>query len=234
MILVDISSDIQNIRGIGPARAKLLSKLGIYTIKDALFYFPRDYQDLSPLTFKQGREDRTGTFPCLVTGWAVSKKVRSGIYITKLPITDGQNKGYAVFFNQPYIQKSFYPNQRLLLIGKIKKNFGSYEVSSPEWIIIKKDTPIELERIRPIYSLSKGVSQKLVRNTVKNAIKILPGLKETLPHSILNQYNLIPLEEAIKNIHFPQSFKMLEKARERFIFEELLLFQLGTAYPGII
>ncbi|HHY70176.1 MAG TPA: ATP-dependent DNA helicase RecG, partial [Thermoanaerobacterales bacterium] len=106
---------------------------------------------------------------------------------------------------------------------------SSYEVSSPEWIIIKKDTPIELERIRPIYSLSKGVSQKLVRNTVKNAIKILPGLKETLPHSILNQYNLIPLEEAIKNIHFPQSFKMLEKARERFIFEELLLFQLGTS-----
>lgn len=225
---MNMSSDITAIKGIGPAKAKLLTKLGIYSVKDVLLYIPRDYQDLSPLTFKQGREDQTGAFPCLVTGMAVSKRVRSGIYITKLPITDGQNKGYAVFFNQPYIQKSFYPNQRLLLIGKIKKNFGSYEISSPEWIKFKKGAPIELERICPIYPLSKGISQKFIRNTVKNALKISSGPEETLPYGILEQYNLLSLEEAVKNIHFPQSFRLLERARQRFIFEELLLFQLGT------
>ena len=228
MILVDVSSDIKNIKGIGPAKAKLLSKLGIHSIEDALYYFPRDYQELSPLTFKQGREDRTGAFPCIVTGIAVTKKSRSGIYITKLPITDGKNKGYAVFFNQPYLQKTFYPNQRLLLIGKIKKNFGIYEIASPEWIKFEKNVPIEIERIRPIYSLSKGISQKLIRNTVKNALEISSGPEEILPYGILKRYNLLSLEKAIKNMHFPQSFKMLEKARERFVFEELLLFQLGT------
>jgi ATP-dependent DNA helicase RecG len=225
---MDVSSDIQNIKGIGQAKAKLLAKLGIHSIKDALYYFPRDYQELSPLTFKQGGEDRTGAFPCLVTGMAVSKKVRSGIYITKLPITDGQNTGYAVFFNQPYIQKCFFPNQRLLLIGKMKQNFGSYEITSPEWLKFEKDIPVEIERIRPIYSLSKGISQKLIRSTVKNALEISSYPEETLPFSILKRYNLLSFEEAIENIHFPQSFKMLEKARERFIFEELLLFQLGT------
>lgn len=178
---MDVSSDIKNIKGIGPAKAKLLSKLGIHSIEDALYYFPRDYQELSPLTFKQGREDRTGAFPCIVTGIAVTKKSRSGIYITKLPITDGKNKGYAVFFNQPYLQKTFYPNQRLLLIGKIKKNFGIYEIASPEWIKFEKNVPIEIERIRPIYSLSKGISQKLIRNTVKNALEISSGPEEILP-----------------------------------------------------
>lgn len=227
-MFMDVSSDVKNIKGIGPARAKLLSKLGIYTIRDVLFYFPRDYQDMSPLTFKQGTEDETGVFPCIVTGSAVSRKTRTGIYITKLPITDGQNKGYAVFFNQPFVEKSFYPNQRLLLIGKIKKNFGIYEIASPEWIKFDKSSNAKIERIRPIYPLSKGISQNFIRNTVKNAIEKFSGLEETLPNDILSRYNLLSLEEAIKNIHFPQNFRMLEKARERFIFEELLLFQLGV------
>ncbi|NLZ52193.1 MAG: ATP-dependent DNA helicase RecG [Thermoanaerobacteraceae bacterium] len=225
---MDLSSDITNIKGIGPAKAKLLSKLGIHSIKDALFYFPRDYQDLSPLTFRQGREDQTAAFPCIVTGVAVSKKVSSGIYITKLPVFDGKNNGYAVFFNQPYLQKSFYPRQRLLLIGRIKKNFGTFEILSPDWIKLEKNKPIELEGIRPIYPLTKGVSQKLIRNTVKSAIKLTSELKETLPYSIIQQYNLLSLEDTVKNIHFPKSLKMLERARERLIFEELLLFQLST------
>jgi len=225
---VDMSSDITNIKGIGPAKAKLLSKLGIYSIRDALFNFPRDYQNLSPLTLRQGREDQTGAFPCIVTGMAVSKKIRRGLYITKLPVFDGHSKGYAVFFNQPYLQKSFYPHQRLLLIGKVKKNFGIFEILSPEWINLNKNKPIQLERIRPIYSLTKGISQSLIRNTVKSAIELTSGIEDTLPNSILKQYNLLSLEDTIKNIHFPKSFEMLEKARKRLIFEELLLFQLST------
>ncbi len=225
---MDLSSHITNVKGIGPAKAKLLSKVGIYTIKDALFYFPRDYQDLSPLTFKQGREDQKAAYPCIVTGKAVSKRVSSGLYITKVPVFDGQSHGYAVFFNQPYLQKSFYPRQRLLLIGKVQKNFGTFEISSPEWIKLDKNKPIKLERIRPIYSLTKGVSQNLIRNTVKGAIEFVSLLKETLPRSILEQYNLLSLEDAIRSIHFPKNFEMLQKARERFIFEELLLFNLST------
>jgi len=225
---LDLSADITNIKGIGPAKAKLLSRVGIYTIKDALFYFPRDYQDLFPLTLKQGKEDQTGAFPCVVIGTAENKKFANGLYITKVPIFDGQNKGYAVFFNQPYLQKSFYPRQRLLLIGKVKRNFGNFEVQCSEWIKMDKNKPIQLERIRPIYSLSKGVSQSLIRNTVRSALEFVSELKETLPDSILKKYGLLSIYDAIKNIHFPKSFELLEKARYRFIFEELLLFQLSA------
>ncbi|HHY43047.1 MAG TPA: ATP-dependent DNA helicase RecG [Thermoanaerobacterales bacterium] len=230
---MDLSADITNIKGIGPAKAKLLSKLGICSIRDALFYFPRDYQDLSPLTFKQGREDQIAAFPCIVTGNAVSKKALSGLYITKVPVFDGQNNGYAVFFNQPYLQQRFYPRQKLLLIGKVKKNFGTFEISSSEWVKLDKNKPIKLERIRPIYPLTKGVSQNLVRNTVKSALELISNLKETLPQSILRQHNLLSLEDAIKNIHFPKNFTILEKARERLIFEELLLFNLSIGLSKI-
>lgn len=226
--MLELSSSITNIKGIGPAKSKMLSKLGICTIRDALFYFPRDYQDLSPLTFRQGREDQTGAFPCIVTAFSVTKQIRRGLYVTKVPVFDGQNKGYAVFFNQPYLQNSFYPNQRLLLIGKIRKSFGDFEILCSEWMKLEKNRPIQLERVRPIYPLTKGVSQNLIRNTVKGALDFLAQLEETLPADILNRYNLLSLKDAIKNIHFPKSLEMLERARERFIFEELLLFQLST------
>ncbi len=226
---MDLNSNVQNIKGVGPARAKQLSKLDIYTIKDVLFYFPRDYLDMSPLTFKQGAEDKTGAFPCVVTGRAATTKTNSGLYITKVPVSDGQNKGYAVFFNQPFIERSFYPHQKLILIGKIRKNFGTYEISAPEWIKFEEIKQGEkLEKIRPIYPLTKGVSQNFLRSIVKNALEVVSSIGDTLPEDIIKEYNLLSLKEAIKNIHFPQSFNMLEKARQRFVFEELLLFQLSA------
>lgn len=224
---MDVLSDIKNLKGIGPARTKMLNKLDIYSIQDLLFFFPRDYIDLSPLNFKQGREDETGAFPCIVTGTAVTKRSRSGITITKVPIYDGQNNGYAVFFNQPYIAKGFYRRQRLLLIGKIRKNFGAYEISSPEVVKFQKDSIGNLDRISPIYPLTKGLSQKMMRNIIKNALNCYKNLTETLPDEILKKYNLLPIDDTIHNIHFPQNFSYLKRAQERLVFEELLLFQLG-------
>lgn len=223
---MDILSPIRTIKGIGPAREKLLSKLGIETIRDALVFFPRDYIDLSPLNFSQGEKNIPNAFPCMVIGFAKSKRVRRGLYITKLPITDGQNRGYAVFFNQPYISKAFYRGDKLLLYGKIDKNFGQYEITSPQWIKIKKNKPIDINRITPVYSLTKGLSQKIMRNLMRNVIRAKPKMPEILPKTLLEKHKLLPIDVAIKNIHFPQSFDLLRRARYRFVFQELLMFQL--------
>lgn len=223
---MDILSPIETIKGVGPARKRLLSKLGIETIKDALLFFPRDYIDLSPLNFKQGKEDVPGAFPCMVIGFAKTKIVRRGLYITKLPITDGQNRGYAVFFNQPYIHKNFYRGDKLLLYGKIKKNFGQFEIISPEWIKFKKGILADLNRIMPVYSLTKGLSQKTMRKLMRNVISAACNLTEVLPESMIKKYGLLPIEDAIKNIHYPQNISMLKRAKFRFVFQELLIFQL--------
>lgn len=224
---LDILSPIETIKGVGPARKRLLSKLGIETIKDALLFFPRDYIDLSPLNFKQGKEDAPGAFPCIVIGFAKTKRVKRNLYITKLPITDGQNKGYAVFFNQPYIYKNFYRGDKLLLYGKLKKNFGQFEIISPEWIKFKKGKSIHLNRIMPVYPLTKGLSQKIMRKLIKNILKAKPKLIEIFPQPIIKKYKLLSISDAIRNIHYPQNFSLLKKARYRFVFQELLLFQLA-------
>ncbi|HHW02925.1 MAG TPA: ATP-dependent DNA helicase RecG [Thermoanaerobacterales bacterium] len=224
-----LSSEIKNIKGVGPARAKLLNRLGIKTIEDVLFFFPRDYLDLTPLKFSQGSEEKIGVFPCIVKDSAVEKRAKSQIRITLVPVFDGKNNGHAVFFNQPYISRSFRRGDRLLLIGKVRRNYGEYEIISPEWQKFDKNNPIVIDKISPIYPLTKGLSQKVLRQVVKNALIEISEIREILPGDIIKRFNLISRKEALNNIHFPESFKMLERARTRLIFEELLLFQLAMA-----
>ena len=194
VIELDISSNVQCVKGIGPVRAKLLSKLGITSIEDALWYFPRDYLDLSPLNFKQGKAEKIGAFPCIVTGPCNNKKAKSGIYVTKLPVTDGRNRGYAVFFNQPFISKTLYKGDRLLLIGRIKKAAGEYELSNPQWIKFQRGRPIEIDRISPVYSLTKGLSQKVMRQIMREMLGSSRVLEEVLPQELIEKYNLMPVE----------------------------------------
>lgn len=223
---MNLLSEIKTIKGVGPARAAMLEKLGIKTIEDALFFFPRDYLDLTPLNFSQGSEEKAGTFPCIVTDSAVEKKAKSGIRITLVPVFDGKNKGHAVFFNQPYIKNSFRRGDRIILTGKVRKNYGEYEIINPEWRRFD-ELPIEFDRICPVYSLTKGLSQKVLRKIMKNILRECSEIPEILPDEIIERFELISRKEALKNIHFPRSFKMLEKSRDRFIFEEILLFQLA-------
>lgn len=226
MITLDILSPIQVVKGIGPARAQKLSKLGINLIKDALMYFPRDYIDLLPLNFRQGKEDKQGAYPCIVTGYPNTTRAKSGIYLTKIPITDGQNRGYAVFFNQPYIGKNFYRGDRLLLLGKITKDFGTYDIIVSEWVKFKTNKSIDIDKICPIYPLTKGISQKMMRSLVKRILQQRPNVPEILPNAILKKHKLMSINDAIYNMHFPKSFFLLKKAQHRFVFEELLIFQL--------
>jgi ATP-dependent DNA helicase RecG len=227
IILFDVLADILTIKGIGPARAQLFLKMGVRTVNDLLLFFPRDYLDLTPLSFRQGREDKTGAFPCIVSGKVYSKKVKSGMYISKLPITDGKNNGFAVFFNQPFIEKNFHKGQRLLIIGKMKKIMGEFQISSPEWMDLKKIDENEIGPILPIYPLTKGLSQRIVRKVMKNVIEDLREVDEVIPECVLKNHSLMSLNTALRNIHFPKDFLTLKRARERFAFQELLIFQLS-------
>lgn len=226
---MNLSADIQSVKGVGPARAKLLAKLGISLVKDALFLFPRDYIDMAPLKFSQGVSDKVGAFPCIVTGRAVNKRAKSGMVITKLPVTDGNTTCSVVFFNQPYIEHNFKRGDRLLLIGKVDKNYGEFVISSPMWKRLDDKTKLELERFYPIYPLTKGLSQNVLRTLIKEILKEKPMIPEILPENLLQVYKLLHRDEAIRNIHFPQSQEILLKARERLAFDELLIFQLAMA-----
>lgn len=222
---LELSSIIDSVKGVGPARAALLHKLGIKTVHDALFYFPRDYIDMTPLNFSQGSEEKAYAFPCVVSGSAIEKIAKSGIRIVLVPVFDGKNRGHAVFFNQPYIKHNFRKGEKVIFIGKVRKNYGEYEIVNPEWQKFD-ELSAEFDRIVPIYPLTKGLSQRVLRQIIKEVLTKCE-VPEILPREIIERFGLLSRKEALKNIHFPQSFKMLEKSRERFAFEEILLLQMA-------
>ncbi|MGI6484963.1 MAG: ATP-dependent DNA helicase RecG [Tepidanaerobacteraceae bacterium] len=223
--LLDLSAKLHTLKGIGPARARLFLKLGIEKVDDLLYFFPRDYVDLTPLNFKNSTENKNGAFLCTVKAKAYTKRIKPGVRISKLPVTDGKNDGYAVFFNQPFIVNNFYKGQRLLLIGKTKKIYGEFQINSPEWIDFRDVK--EVPRILPVYPLTKGLSQKIVRKTTKNVVDSIDNIEEILPEVVLKKYSLMSLTDALRSIHFPKDFNMLKKARHRLAFQEFLTFQLS-------
>ncbi|TYP59988.1 ATP-dependent DNA helicase RecG [Thermosediminibacter litoriperuensis] len=224
---MNLLSEIQYIKGVGPSRAKLLRSLGINTVMDLLHFFPRRYLDLTPLNFEQGRDDSVGAFPCLVADYGYEVLTRSKTRIVKIPVTDGRRKGSAVFFNQPYMKDAFRPGDKLVLIGKIRKNYGEYEILNPEWQKFEETDYVDYTRICPVYPLTKGLTQKIMRKIIKSVLQETLEVDEVLPKSVLKEYRLMPKASALRNIHFPESWEELKKAQERFAFEELLLFQLA-------
>jgi len=216
--------DISVLSGIGTGRAKQLLEIGIRTVADLLRFLPRDYEDRSVIT------PINELIPGAVyTVRATIAAEGENVNFNKLVITKIQIEGnlQLVWFGQPYLKRAFKKHEEYLFTGRVTESYGRLQMESPEY---EKAADINLSagRIVPVYTLPKGISQKMFRKWVKAALDV--GLKEIEEH----------LQEAIQNIHFPESNEHFYNARRRLVFEELFLMQLallhikGARQPGII
>ncbi len=223
-----LDSEVRYIKGVGPKVAKLLSSLGIETIGDLLYSPPRNYEDrrnIKPIAnLKEGEE-------VLIKG-KITKvqggKTRKMLSIIKILITDGTGSIYTTFFNQPFLLNIFKKGSIILLAGKVDSSYtGKLEILVRDYELV--DREIELG-IVPKYSLTEGLYQKKMRNIVREALSnYLPALEDFLPESIRSTYKLLSLKSAIYNLHFPPDIKDIKPARERLVFDEFFIFQLGLA-----
>lgn len=221
-----LQKPVQYVRGVGPQRAKYLERLGIFSIADLLYHFPREYQDrtaISPIfSYPHGE---IATVRGIVAA-AQEMHPRRGLTVTKLALRDNGGTFYAVWFNQPFVKKQYPPGSRLLITGKIDKSFRAVQIQVVDCEL--DGATLHGGRIVPIYPATENISQRFLRTVIKGALAQLTAeIKEFLPDRILDRYNLPCLPEALSQIHFPDRMKAAERARKRFIFEELFLFQLG-------
>ncbi len=227
--LSDLFIPVQYVKGIGPKLAALLAKLNVFSAYDLLYYFPRDYIDLRNLT----------KLASVGSGEQVTIKVKilnlserkARLKILTVLCTDGTGYVKAIWFNQPYLKNVLKEGEVVILHGKIQFSYGSWEMPSPEYEVLQegKET-IHSMRIIPIYSLTQKLSQKILRSRLKRALDIYDsGLIDYLDERVMNRISLLSLNEALLNIHFPEGFALLEKAKDRLIFDELfeLQFLLG-------
>ncbi|SHF20759.1 ATP-dependent DNA helicase RecG [Caldanaerobius fijiensis DSM 17918] len=211
--------ELQYIKGVGPKRVKLLNRLDIYSIEDLLYYFPRDYElrEVTPIFRLIDGEKQT--IKCKVIGIAQEIKPRKGLTITKIPVYDGTGYASLVWFNQPYKKDEFKIGSEYILTGKVSIRFGTVQILSPE---VQKSTGIV-----PIYRLTEDLSPVVMRNIIANALNEIDVVEEFFPDSFREKYGLMEIHEGLRQMHFPDSEELLEKARYRFAFEELFFLQLG-------
>ena len=215
------SDSITKIKGVGEKRARLLENIGITTVGDILRFFPRDYTDYSkPAPISELVPDDTAVFR-----GTVMKKLHPYISprysIFKLTVSDGSDTMLITFFNSKYSFDSLVEGRDYLFSGKIRGTILAKECSSPAFI------PAESENVLvPKYHLTEGLSANVLTGYVRTAFSQCQ-VSDPLPESIREKYGLAGYREALRSVHFPESYEALEKGRRRLGFEELLTLQLG-------
>ena len=223
---MDLAKDVKYIKGVGPNRVKLLNKLKIYTLKDLITYYPRDYEDRSkPKNICDCVDGEEATIEAVACGKVVETRL-SRKTMQKLLIRDETGTAIITWFNQTYLKSKFEIGKKYRFYGKINLKYGKIELTSPVFDEIDKKN--NTGRIIPIYPLTYQLTQTTLRKIMENAIKEVAGnLKESLPNEILKEYNLQDINKAIVDIHFPKKLEDFETARYRLVFEELFSTQLA-------
>ena len=238
-----LKSDVMYLKGVGPKIAYMLNKLGIYTVGDLLYYFPRKHVDYSTRT--RIRDLKVGeTTTIFGTIKAVeSFTTKNNLGVVKVRIGDGSGYLNLSFFaskankyTQERMKTQFPKGTGIMVSGLVK--FNNYDRSltldKPTYSIMDDDildpSNINMARIVPIYPLSEKLNIKTLRRAIFNTIQLFKNDIETvLPSKIIEKYNLLPKNEAIEGIHFPKNNETLQKARYTLVFEELFLIQLKLA-----
>ncbi len=219
---MDIYSDISNIEGVGNKTREKFNKIGIFTILDLLLYFPRDYTFLSKDILEDDSLERgKSVLKCRAEKYLGNAITRTGKRITTIEFLSGNKKILGKWFNSPYVTKRFTIGEEYNLLGIFKKIGNNLEVINP---IVSCNDSVE-SSIMAIYKLKDNIKNSMITRTVN---KVLDNtiIEENLPKHIINEYKLLSLNNAIREIHFPKDKENLNRAIERLKFQELFTYSL--------
>lgn len=214
---------------VGSFYAARLSKLKIETIGDLLHHYPFRYDDLSLVEAASKLEPgQTVTLQGSILD-INSTYTRSGKTIQRASFSDGSITLDVTWFNQPYLVTTLRNRNLVALSGKVKEYRGKLSLQSPQYEILNPavgKTTIHTGRLVPVYHETAGVSSRWLRSRIAPLLKSLKDLEDWLPQGVIKREGLLPLKEALKKIHFPESTEDIKAAKERLGFDELLLLQL--------
>ncbi len=219
-----LNTPIENVWKIGPFYKKKLKKLGIETLNDLFFHFPSRYEDFSNIKkIAELKENETCTIKGEIVKITNIRTFKRKMFLTEALIKDDSGTIRAVWFNQPYLTKNLKEKENIFISGKISGG----KISSPVYEKIGEREIIHTGRLVPIYPETAGISSKWIRAIIgSNIFKYQNSILEVLPKEIIEKNNFLSRQEALIQVHFPNSQELAKKARERFIFEDLFLIQL--------
>ena len=218
---------ITTIKGISTNLAARFQKLGVRTIRDLLYFFPRRHLDFSQRksisSLTEGKEETivANVWEARLTGFGKRKH-------TEAIVGDDTGNIRVVWFNNPWVAKSLKPNSRIVISGRVALFRGQHVFESPEWELEESET-IHTGRLVPLYHLTEGLRPRQTRKLIKSAVDNWAGsLVDFLPQEIKAKLNLADLPEAVSQAHFPDDVAGKNRARVRLAFDELFILQMGV------
>lgn len=229
-MLYSLSTPVLKLNGIGKARAEKLEKLGIATLRDLIYYFPRSYENRGDVkTLGMHDTDKPHSYILTVASEVHSVMVKKGMTLSKFRAFDESGSCEVVFFNSPFVKDVFH-------VGSTFRFYGKTSFSKTRRLVLTapKYEPVidgvELDEFKPIYALTDGITSKILEKHIKTAIDdLLPLIEDPIPEDVRLKYELPTLSHAIRNIHFPKDNESISRAGRRLAFDEMLYFALGIS-----
>lgn len=230
------NTNIQYLKGIGEARAKLFSKLGIETLEDLLFHFPRSLEDRREIKAISDLMDGETVCVCgSLAGEVKSYRTRGRMSVTKTMVSDGTSLMRITWFNAPYISATLKRGAEFTFYGKAVYKGQYFEMVNPvtEASTLEADFNKKTGKLLPLYPSTAGLSQNQIRTALKTAFNSSDfDFADILPPWLAKEQGFKSVKESLYDIHMPQSCEDFETARKRFAFEEFLILQLGIRLLG--
>ena len=225
-----VNTDIGKLYGVGNAKKASYGKLGISTVEDLLRHYPRGYEDRGntvPLSESDGLSKSSHVL-CIGSEPKISL-IKGRMSLLRFKAFDESGVCEITYFNQNFLKNVFTVGSEFRFYGKVEKKGSRYFMSSPVYEPVMEGT--ELPPLVSVYSLTEGLSQKQIAKDVRSGITLISArdVQDPLPDDIRKKYGLCVEAYALRNIHFPESFKALAAAKKRLIFDELFTFALGLS-----
>jgi ATP-dependent DNA helicase RecG len=227
-----LQTPLQYLRGVGPARARQLERLGLRTVEDALFFVPARHEDRTRLTpLRALTPGATQLTAATVAGVSPPPRGRPRVPFSAT-LQDASGYAVATWFNAPYLERVLARGQRLVLYGRVERYQGRITLQHPEFEIVEdaEDETLHTGRLVPIHHGTEGLSKRWLRSLLWRLVSAhAKDMVDPLPDALRARRRLPGLAESLQAVHFPGSEAALAAAKQRLAFDDFLLLQLGLA-----
>ena len=225
---MDWNSDLLSVKGIGEKTVKLFHKLDIHTVRDLLYYFPRDYEKHEePVSISECKSGGMVTIRAKIPYQNMELRKAGRYVLFKFYLSEGDKRIDITFFNMAFLKNTLFPGQEYIFRGKLEEKKGRLSMDQPKYYKLEEYGKF-LNTLQPVYSLTKGLTSNFIQKAVKEIMKNLSLEQELLPEYMVRKHNLCSRKEAFETLHFPRKEEEVLHARKRLVFEEFLAFCINV------
>lgn len=223
-----LNDAITAISGIGDKTATLYNKMGIYTVRDLIMHYPRDYEEWRDIVkIGELKVNHVSAIYAMVMNEPQTVKVRRNMTITNVRVKDSSGACDLTFFNMPYIKNNLQPGKQYIFRGRAELKNNRMTIEQPK-LISSQEFEKNVHTLVPVYPTTKGLTINAITKAVRKVLDSLSTGEDFIPEEIRKKYKLVSYKQALLGIHFPSGREEMIESRRRLVFEEFLLFIISV------